>query len=138
MSDTITISKSALEALIAEAATKGAEAALAAQPKYTPSDMKFVITSGIPGKSGGKWATIEVTPNGGPTSTFFVDRFHDAPARSDGAAQEIIYASRPKERTAPAEPSATSPAKVKPAAKAKPAAKSAPVAEPTSEAIKIA
>lgn len=134
MSDTITISKSALEAMIAEAANKAAAAALAAQPRLKPSDMKFVITSGIPGKSGNKWATIEVTPNGGPTETFWVDRFHDAPARVDGAAQEIIYASRPKARKE--EPAPSAPAK--PAAKAKPVAKATRTAEPTSEAIKIA
>lgn len=134
MSDTITVTKSALAALIAEEVAK----AVAAQPRLTPSDMKFVITSGIPSKSGGKWATIEVTPHGGPTETFYVDRFHDAKARVDGASQEIIYASRPKARTAEPAPSAPSPAAVKPAAKAKPVAKATRTAEPTSEAIKIA
>ena len=130
MSDTITVTKSALAALIADEVAK----AVAAQPRLTPSDMKFVITSGIPSKSGGKWATIEVTPHGGPTETFYVDRFHDAKPRVDGASQEIIYASRPKARTA--EPAPSAPAK--PAAKAKPVAKATRTAEPTSEAIKIA
>lgn len=98
MSDTITMSKSDLASMIAAEVAK----AVAAQPRLVPADMKFVITSNIPSKFGGTWATIEVTPNGGTTETFIVDRFHDAPTRSDGAAQEIIYASRPRTKAAPA------------------------------------
>jgi hypothetical protein len=121
MSDTITLSKSALESMIAAAATQAAAAAVAAmpaQPKYVPSDYKIVYTDNIPSESGKKWASIEIT-HGGETVKLFVDRVHDAGERKDGADQTVIYASFPKERVKPA----AKPAAAKPAAKRKPAAK---------------
>lgn len=125
MSDTITLSKSALESMIADAATKAAAAAVAAmpaQPRYTPSDYKLVYTDNIPSESGKKWATLEITPAGGESIVLFVDRVHDAGERKDGADQTIIYASFPKERVA--KPAAKPAAAKKPAkAAAKPAVK---------------
>lgn len=124
MSDTITMSKSALEAMITAAATKAAAAAVAAmpaQPKYVPSDYKLVYTDNIPSESGKKWASLEIT-HGGETVKLFVDRVHEAAQRSDGADQTVIYASFPKERVA--KPAAKPAAAKKPAkAAAKPAVK---------------
>jgi hypothetical protein len=108
---TVSMSQSALAALIA---AEVAKAVAAAQSSQTKSDFKFVITSNIPSKSGRTWATVEITDQRtGVTTTTFVDRFVDGGKRKDGAAQEVIYASIPSAR-----PEAAPAAPAKPAAKA--------------------
>ena len=95
MSDLVSMSRADLATLIAAEVAK----AVAAQSSQVKSDFKFVITSGIPSKSGRKWATVEITDQRtGVVTTTFVDRFVDGGKRKDGAAQEIIYASIPAER----------------------------------------
>lgn len=100
MSKTITVTESALAALIA------AEVAKAVQSTQRKSDFKIVITRGIPSKSGRAWGKVEVTDQRtGTVIETFIDRTHNPGKRKDGATQEVIYASEPKAK--PAAPAAT-------------------------------
>lgn len=93
---------SAMKAEIAEL-----KATLAAQPVRKPSDMKMVVTEGIPSKSGNSWGTVEVTnTKTGEVTKYFLDKRHAAGTRSDGATQTVFYASLMKDN-APAAPAAT-------------------------------
>jgi hypothetical protein len=95
MSKTITVTESALAAIIA------AEVAKAVQSTQRKSDFKIVITRGIPSKSGREWGTVEVTDQRtGTVIETFIDRTHNPGKRKDGATQEVIYASEPKAKTA--------------------------------------
>jgi len=79
----------------------------AAQPVRKPSDMKIVVTEGIPSKSGNAWGTVEVTNvKTGEVTKMFLDKRHAAGKRSDGADQTVFYASFMKDN-APAAPAAT-------------------------------
>lgn len=109
MSDLVTMSKSDLASLIA------AEVAKAVQSTQRKSDLKIVVTRGIPSKSGRAWGTVEITDQRtGVVTKTFIDREHDAGKRKDGATQAIIYASEPEALAA--KPAA--PAKAKRSAKA--------------------
>jgi hypothetical protein len=114
MSKTITITESALAAMIA------AEVAKAVQTTTRKSDFKIVVTRGIPSKSGREWGTVEIVDQrtGAVTKTF-IDRTHNAGKRKDGATQEVIYASEPAAKpAAPAAPAETTPTKTNAAVKA--------------------
>jgi len=104
MSDTtVSMSQSALAAMIAAEVAKAVAAVQSTQRK---SDLKVVVTRGIPSKSGRTWGTVEITDQRtGVVTRLFIDREHDAGKRKDGASQSVIYASEPKAVTpAPAAP----------------------------------
>jgi len=81
--------------------------AMAERPatKRKPSDLKIVVTTEIPSKSGKghKWATLEITDTAtGEVTKCFLDNEVSAKDRTDGAKQRVLYATRMGERTAPA------------------------------------
>jgi len=102
MSKTITITESALAAMIA------AEVAKAVQTTTRKSDFKIVVTRGIPSKSGREWGKVEITDQRtGKVIETFIDHTHNPGKRKDGATQEVIYANVPAAKpAAPAAPAA--------------------------------
>ena len=91
--------------LVALVKTLQAQVATLSATQRKPSDLKIVVTTEIPPKSGKgrKWATLEITDTAtGEVTKCFLDNEVSAKDRTDGAKQRVLYATRMGERTAPA------------------------------------
>jgi hypothetical protein len=88
--------------LVALVKTLQAQIATLSATQRKPSDLKIVVTTGIPSKSGRPWATLEITDTAtGEVTKCFLDNEVNAKDRTDGAKQRVLYATRMGERTGP-------------------------------------